>query len=150
MKLTEIKHTQEFATGVCVKNKRPVIIEKSISYIYKKSDIVSNGIAEVRYIPLIWKDKIEFGLMEALLLDYEINPFGHKDLDDIVIRFGWISQDMLQLEWVPIRLLYDKFLNGKLTPTEKNKFQNICRTLSIPMRQMSKVRKDYLNTKKVA
>lgn len=150
MKLTEIKHTQQHATAVSVKNKRPVVIGKSISYIYRKVEKEFNGIVEEHYEPLTWKDKLEYGLIEALLLGYPLDEVDRMDLDKILIRFGWINQDMLQLEWIPVRHLFDKYLNNELTPTEKNKFQNVCRTLAIPMKKMSAIRKEYQNLKKAA
>lgn len=149
MKLTEIKHTTELATAVCITHKRPVVIEKSISYIYQKNIKTFNEVVEEHYYSLTWKNKIEFGLIESLLLGLPIDEMGECDIDNIVIRFGWISQDMLQLEWIPIRHLLDKYLNGELTPTEKNKFQNICRTLAIPMKKMSARRKEYLKSKQL-
>lgn len=149
MLLNEIKHTAEHATGVELKNKFPVIITKSISYIYKTYQKETGTGTEIHYDPVTWKNKLEMGLMEALILGHPLSEVDRMDLENIVIRFGWISKDMYQLEWVPIGLLFDKYLNSDLTSTEKNKFQQICRTLCIPMRELSKRRKVYQESKKV-
>ena len=148
MLLTEIKHTHEHATGVDPKTKFPVIITKSISYIYKRTQRDKGQGMEIHYDPVTWKSRIEMGQIEALLLGLPLTEMDRLDLDNIVIRFGWISKDMYQLEWVPIGHLVDKYLNNDFTPTEKNKFQQICRTLCIPMREMSKCRKAYQDSKK--
>jgi hypothetical protein len=148
MLLNEIKHTADHATGVDPKTKFPVIITKSISYIYKTYQKETGTGTEIHYDPVTWKNKIELGQMESLLLGYALTQVDLLDLQDLVIRFGWISKDMYQLEWVPIGLLFDKYLNNELTPTEKNKFQQICRTLCIPMRELTKRRKVYQESKK--
>ena len=143
MLLSEIKHTPELATGVCGVTRLPVVIEKSISYIYMKVEKEFNGKKEIHYEAVTWKDKISFGQIESLLLDLPLTEIDKMDLDKIMIRFGWISNDMYQLEWVSISDLFRSYLVGDLTPTEKNKFQIICRTLCIPMRKMTAVRKEY-------
>ena len=146
MLLKEIKHTAEHATGVDPKTKFPVIITKSISYIFQTYQKETGTGTEIHYDPVTWKNQIELGIMEALILGKPLTEIERLDLDKIVIRFGWISKDMYQLEWVPFGHLFDKYLNNDLTPTEKNKFQQICRTLCVPMRELTRRRKIYLDS----
>lgn len=146
MLLQEIKHTTEHATGVDPKTKFPVVITKSISYIFQTYQKETGDGTEIHYDPVTWKNKIEMGIMESLILGKPLTDMDRLDLDKIVIRFGWISKDMYQLEWVPFGHLFDKYLNNDLTPTEKNKFQQICRTLCVPMRELTRRRKIYLES----
>lgn len=143
MKLLEIKHTDVHATGVDQQTRFPVIITKSISYIYKRYELDKNPSVEIHYDPVTWKNKIEMGIIEKALLGMELTAMDQLDLEKILIRFGWISKDLYQLEWVPINVLIGKYLDNELTLTEKNKFQQICRTLCIPMRVMSARRKEH-------
>lgn len=138
MKLSNVNHTPEHVTGIIGENKMPVIIAKSISYIYQMNERM-NG--ELHCDALTWKDKIEFSLIESLLLDLPLSDVQRSDLDKIHIRFGWISKEMQQLEWVKIGVLLEGYLNDKHSPTERNKFQQICRTIGISMRVMSVRRK---------
>ena len=147
MYLEQIDYGDEIVTGIDVKTQQFTAIHRSISYIYTRVERTITGNPEVIYRALSWKDKIEFGLIEAALLGYEIDSNEQLDLDKIVIRFGWISKSMLELKWTPLTELIDKYLEGKLNFTERNKFRNICRTLNIPMRTMSKRRKAYQSTK---
>lgn len=147
MLLNEIKHTSEFATGVDSKTKKPVIIQKSISYIYHRYERYETK-PEIHYDAVTWKNQIAYGQLEAMILGLPLTEMDQLDLDKYVIRFGWISKDMYQLEWVPIRKLLLKYLDNQLTSTEKNKFQQICRTLAIPMRTMTARRKEHLDKMK--
>lgn len=138
MRLTEIKHTAETATGVDLNND-VVVIEKAITYLYRRTRTDSNR--QITYRALTFRAVAELVILERLLLGHELNAYERTVVDQLHVRFGWVSQDLLQLNWVPVRTLYENYLNNDQTPTEKNKFQQICRTVSIPMRQLTLQRK---------
>ena len=138
MRLTEIKHTAETATGMDLNND-VVVIEKAITYLYRRTRTDSNR--QITYRALTFHATGELVILERLLLGHELSAYEHAVVDQLHVRFGWVSQDLLQLNWVPVRTLYENYLNNDQTPTEKNKFQQICRTVSIPMRQLTLQRK---------
>ncbi len=138
MRLTEIKHTAETATGVDLNND-VVVIEKAITYLYRRTRTDSNR--QITYRALTFHATGELVILERLLLGQELSAYEHTVVDQLHVRFGWVSQDLLQLNWVPVRTLYENYLNNDQTPTEKNKFQQICRIVSIPMRQLTLQRK---------
>ena len=60
-------------------------------------------------------------------------------LSRIVVRFGWLDKTLGQLQWVPLVDLVDDFVNRNLGPTEKGKFQEICKMLSLSIRESRKL-----------
>lgn len=138
MRLTEIKHTAETATGVDLNNDI-VVIEKAITYLYRRTR--SDGDRQITYRALTFHATAELAILERLLLGHELNAYECNVIDQLEVRFGWVSQDLLQLTWMSVRKLYENYLNNDQTPTEKNKFQQICRTVSIPMRKLTLQRK---------
>ena len=121
-----------------------LIIRIGIKSFFRKTAFSSNNGDSVKVV----KNQIAYGQLEAMILGLPLTEMDQLDLDKYVIRFGWISKDMYQLEWVPIRKLLLKYLDNQLTSTEKNKFQQICRTLAIPMRTMTARRKEHLDKMK--
>ena len=138
MRLTEIKHTAETATGVDLNND-VVVIEKAITYLHRRTRTDSNR--QITYRALTFRATGELSILERLLLGHELTAYERTVVDQLQVRFGWVSQDLLQLNWVPVRTLYENYLNNNQSPTEKNKFQQICRIVSIPMRQLTLQRK---------
>ena len=138
MRLTEIKHTAETATGVDLNND-VVVIEKAITYLYRRTRTDSNR--QITYRALTFRATGELSILERLLLGHELTAYERTVVDQLQVRFGWVSQDLLQLNWVPVRTLYENYHNNNQSPTEKNKFQQICRIVSIPMRQLTLQRK---------
>ena len=60
-------------------------------------------------------------------------------LAKIVVRFGWLDKTLGQLQWVPLVDLVNDFVNRNLGPTEKGKFQEICKMLSLSIREARKL-----------
>ena len=96
---------------------------------------------QITYRALTFHATGELVILERLLQGHELSAYEHTVVDQLHVRFGWVSQDLLQLNWVPVRTLYENYLNNNQSPTEKNKFQQICRIVSIPMRQLTLQRK---------
>ena len=57
-----------------------------------------------------------------------------KLLSNMYVRFGWLDKTLGQLHWLPIVDIVDAFVRRDLTPTEKGKFQEICKMLSLSMK----------------
>ena len=81
MRLTEIKHTAETATGVDLNNDI-VVIEKAITYLYRRTR--SDGDRQITYRALTFHATTELAILERLLLGHELNAYECNVVDQLL------------------------------------------------------------------
>ena len=135
-KYTNVLHQDALILAVNEETNKKISITKSISPLY----VVSDASKTTDYRHLSYKDKEILGLIESFIRG-TLQPSDKQALllSRIVVRFGWLDKTLGQLQWVPLVDLVDDFVNRNLGPTEKGKFQEICKMLSLSIRESRKL-----------
>ena len=135
-KYTNVVHQDALILAVNEETNKKISITKSTSPLY----VVSDASKTIDYRHLSYKDKEILGLIESFIRgSLEPNAKQALLLSRIVVRFGWLDKTLGQLQWVPLVDLVDDFVNRNLGPTEKGKFQEICKMLSLSIRESRKL-----------
>lgn len=135
-KYTNVVHQDNMILALNGETNKKIIITKSTSPLYLVSDASKS--TDYRYIS--YKDKEILSLIESFIRgSLEPNDKEALLLSRIVVRFGWLDKTLGQLQWVPLVDLVDDFVNRNLGPTEKGKFQEICKMLSLSIRESRKL-----------
>ena len=131
-KYTNVLHQDALILAVNEETNKKISITKSTSPLY----VVSDASKTTDYRHLSYKDKEILGLIESFIRGtLQPNDKQALLLSRIVVRFGWLDKTLGQLQWVPLVDLVDDFVNRNLGPTEKGKFQEICKMLSLSIRE---------------
>lgn len=135
-KYTNVVHQDALILAVHEETNKKISITKSTSPLY----VVSDTSKTTDYRHLSYKDKEILSLIESFIRG-SLEPNDKKALllSRIVVRFGWLDKTLGQLQWVPLVDLVDDFVNRNLGPTEKGKFQEICKMLSLSIRESRKL-----------
>lgn len=135
-KYTNVVHQDNFITARNEETNKKIYITKSISPLYTMHD--SSVETAYRHISYIDRDMLK--VIEGFIRG-TIEPTQKEAvlLSIIVVRFGWLDKTLGQLQWVPLVDLVDDFVNRNLGPTEKGKFQEICKMLSLSIRESRKL-----------
>ena len=135
-KYTNVLHQDALILAVNEETNKKISITKSTSPLY----VVSDASKTTDYRHLSYKDKEILGLIESFIRGtLQPNDKQALLLPRIVVRFGWLDKTLGQLQWVPLVDLVDDFVNRNLGPTEKGKFQEICKMLSLSIRESRKL-----------
>lgn len=135
-KYTNVVHQDNMILALNEETNKKISITKSTSPLY----IVSDGSKSTDYRYISYKDKEILSLIESFIRgSLEPNDKEALLLSRIVVRFGWLDKTLGQLNWVPLVDLVDDFVNRNLGPTEKGKFQEICKMLSLSIRESRKL-----------
>ena len=135
-KYTNVVHQDNLILALDDETNKKISITKSTSPLY----VVSDASKTTDYRHLSYKDKEVLSLIESFIRG-TIQPNDKQALllSRIVVRFGWLDKTLGQLQWVPLVDLVDDFVNRNLGPTEKGKFQEICKMLSLSIREARKL-----------
>lgn len=135
-KYSNVVHQDNMILALNEETNKKVSIVKSTSPLY----IMSDGPKSTDYRYISYKDKEILSLIESFIRG-SLEPNDKKALllTRIVVRFGWLDKTLGQLNWVPLVDLVDDFVNRNLGPTEKGKFQEICKMLSLSIRESRKL-----------
>ncbi len=135
-KYVNVVHQDAFILAVHEETNKKISITKSISPLYTIHD--SSKAIDYRHIS--YKDKEILSTIEGFIRG-TLEPTGEQAvmLAKIVVRFGWLDKTLGQLQWVPLVDLVNDFVNRNLGPTEKGKFQEICKMLSLSIREARKL-----------
>lgn len=135
-KYTNVVHQDDMILALNEETNKKISITKSTSPLY----FVSDGTKSTNYRYISYKDKEILSLIESFIRGtLEPNDKQVLLLSRIVVRFGWLDKTLGQLRWVPLVDLVDDFVNRNLEPTEKGKFQEICKMLSLSIRESRKL-----------
>ena len=135
-KYTNVVHQDNLILALDDETNKKISITKSTSPLYVVSDVSKT----TDYRHLSYKDKEILGLIESFIRGtLQPNDKQALLLSRIVVRFGWLDKTLGQLQWVPLVDLVDDFVNRNLGPTEKGKFQEICKMLSLSIRESRKL-----------
>ena len=135
-KYTNVVHQDNLIIALDDETNKKISITKSTSPLY----VVSDASKTTDYRHLSYKDKEILGLIESFIRGtLQPNDKQALLLSRIVVRFGWLDKTLGQLQWVPLVDLVDDFVNRNLGPTEKGKFQEICKMLSLSIRESRKL-----------
>ena len=135
-KYTNVVHQDNLILALDDETNKKISITKSTSPLY----VVSDASKTTDYRHLSYKDKEILGLIESFIRGtLQPNDKQALLLSRIVVRFGWLDKTLGQLQWVPLVDLVDDFVNRNLGPTEKGKFQEICKMLSLSIRESRKL-----------
>ena len=135
-KYTNVLHQDALILAVNEETNKKISITKSTSPLY----VVSDTSKTTDYRHLSYKDKEILGLIESFIRGtLQPNDKQALLLSRIAVRFGWLDKTLGQLHWVPLVVLVDDFVNRNLGPTEKGKFQEICKMLSLSIRESRKL-----------
>lgn len=135
-KYSNVVHQDNTILALNEETNKKVSIVKSISPLY----IVSDGSKSTDYRYISYKDKEILSLIESFIRgSLEPNDEKARLLSRIVVRFGWLDKTLGQLHWMPLVDIVDNFVNRNLGPTEKGKFQEICKMLSLSIRESRKL-----------
>ena len=135
-KYSNVVHQDNTILALNEETNKKVSIVKSTSPLY----IVSDGSESTDYRYISYKDKEILSLIESFIRgSLEPNDEKARLLSRIVVRFGWLDKTLGQLHWMPLVDLVDDFVNRNLGPTEKGKFQEICKMLSLSIRESRKL-----------
>ena len=135
-KYTNVVHQDNLILALDDETNKKISITKSTSPLY----VVSDASKTTDYRHLSYKDKEILGLIESFIRgSLEPNDKQALLLSRIVVRFGWLDKTLGQLQWVPLVDLVDDFVNRNLGPTEKGKLQEICKMLSLSIRESRKL-----------
>ena len=135
-KYTNVVHQDNLILALDDTTNKKISITKSTSPLY----VVSDASKTIDYRHLSYKDKEILGLIESFIRgSLEPNDKQRLLLFRVVVRFGWLDKALGQLQWVPLVDLVDDFVNRNLGPTEKGKFQEICKMLSLSIREARKL-----------
>ena len=132
-KYTNVVHQDNLILALDDTTNKKISITKSTSPLY----VVSDASKTIDYRHLSYKDKEILG--SFIRGSLEPNAKQALLLSRIVVRFGWLDKTLGQLQWVPLVDLVDDFVNRNLGPTEKGKFQEICKMLSLSIRESRKL-----------
>lgn len=135
-KYTDVVHQDNLILALDEGTNKKISITKSTSPLY----VVSDTSKTIDYCHLSYKDKEVLSLIESFIRG-ALQPNDEQALllSRIVVRFGWLDKTLGQLHWVPLVDLVDDFVNRNLGPTEKGKFQEICKILSLSIRESRKL-----------
>ena len=135
-KYTNVVHQDNLILALDDETNKKISITKSTSPLY----VVSDASKTTDYRHLSYKDKEVLSLIESFIRGtLQPNDKQALLLSRIVVRFGWLDKTLGQLQWVPLIDLVDDFVNRNLGPTEKGKFQEICKMLSLSIRESRKL-----------
>ena len=135
-KYTNVVHQDNLILALDDETNKKISITKSTSPLY----VVSDASKTTDYRHLSYKDKEILGLIESFIRGtLQPNDKQALLLSRIVVRFGWLDKTLGQLQWVPLVDLVDDFVNRNLGPTEKGKFQEICKMLTLSNRKSRKL-----------
>ena len=135
-KYTNVVHQDNLILALDEGTNKKISITKSTSPLY----VVSDASKTTDYRHLSYKDKEVLSLIESFIRGtLQPNDKQALLLSRIVVRFGWLDKTLGQLQWVPLVDLVDDFVNRNLGPTEKGKFQEICKMLSLSIRESRKL-----------
>ena len=135
-KYTNVVHQDNLIPALDEGTNKKISITKSTSPLY----VVSDASKTTDYRHLSYKDKEVLSLIESFIRGtLQPNDKQALLLSRIVVRFGWLDKTLGQLQWVPLIDLVDDFVNRNLGPTEKGKFQEICKMLSLSIRESRKL-----------
>ena len=135
-KYTNVVHQDNLILALDEGTNKKISITKSTSPLY----VVSDASKTTDYRHLSYKDKEVLSLIESFIRGtLQPNDKQALLLSRIVVRFGWLDKTLGQLQWVPLIDLVDDFVNRNLGPTEKGKFQEICKMLSLSIRESRKL-----------
>lgn len=135
-KYTQVQHLGKTITAIDSSTGAQVTIQKSIAVLYQKYD-TADGIS---YTAITYNQRDLLRLIENFIRGGgPLKATQALLLSGIVVRFGWLDKTLGQLEWVPLVDLVDDFVNRELGPTEKGKFQEICKVLSLSIREARKL-----------
>ena len=135
-KYTNVVHQDNLILALDDETNKKISITKSTSPLY----VVSDASKTTDYRHLSYKDKEVLSLIESFIRGtLQPNDKQALLLSRIVVRFGWLDKTLGQLQWVPLVDLVDDFVNRNLGPTEKGKFQEICKMLSLSIRESRKL-----------
>ena len=136
---TDVKHFKvgmELNIGATIiETNSPIIIVKSISSIYRRQ--LTNDTTHM--LPVTFKDQDVLNALRNLVLGGEyarsISVHDKERLNNTFIRVGWLDKKLVQLKWVPVVDLVQRFVDGTLTPTEKSKFREVTKALSLGFKE---------------
>lgn len=133
MNYSDVKHGDTSITAKRFDNV-PVVIDKSISNIYQ-CHVVNKTTGAVHYNAITYNNQQVMRLIENFIRGRAyFSEDDRKQLNNIVVRFGWLDKTLNQLIWVPLVDLVEKFVRKELRGTEKGKFQEICKQLSLSLK----------------
>lgn len=135
-KYTNVIHQGNFILAVNEETNKKINITKSISPLYT----VHDSLKATDYRHISYKDREMLNTIESFIRG-SLETTGEQAvlLSKIVVRFGWLDKTLGQLQWVPLVDLVNDFVNRDLGPTEKGKFQEICKMLSLSIKEARKL-----------
>lgn len=143
MNYTNVTHKDDTISAYTGTNDQLVLIHKSISVLYRYSEekhpVARNGVVyqEVAkcYIPITYTSQKAMLAVEKLIMgDRYLRQEEIDLLKTVYVRFGWLDRTLGQLRWVPLIDLVESFVRKELEGTEKGKFQEICKMLSLSLK----------------
>lgn len=133
MNYQNVRHTHSVISAINSQGKE-VVIDKSIANLYH-CKVVNKETGKIHYDAITYMDQQTLRLVENFIRGRAFfSPDDRKTLNNIVVRFGWLDKTLNQLIWVPLVDLVEKFVRKELKGTEKGKFQEICKQLSLSLR----------------
>lgn len=111
---------------------RLINIDKTVSVIYQRKE----SRLLIKYEAVNYTCIDTLSIMEDFIRGRGDLPKHRAEvLDRIYIRFGWLDKTLGQLYWVPFKVLVQKFVDKELVGTELGKFKEICKVLSLSIRE---------------
>ena len=69
--------------------------------------------------------------------DYlKIKDYDKDIINSIVVRCGWMDKNLNSLQFIPLTDLIKRIRSGEASSKEKRKLQEICKQLSLSMRDI--------------
>lgn len=133
MNYSNVTHSDKYILAN-IPNGKEVVIDKSIANLYH-CKVINKETGRIHYNAITYMDQQTLRLVENFIRGRAFfSDSDRKTLNNIVVRFGWLDKTLNQLIWVPLVDLVEKFVRKELKGTEKGKFQEICKQLSLSLR----------------
>ena len=112
---------------------RRVFIVESISFIFEV--IVDEEMNTVRYRPVNYKD-----VKVLTAIDNYLRGVRHNKaiIERLVIRYGWMDRRLSNLSFVNLTDFMKNIRQGDGTSTDQRKLQELCKQLSLSMKNVLK------------
>lgn len=119
------------------------IMQRSLSQLYIRAESLDNPMtANIRFDAITYKHSELMQLIEYFIKgERYFDPWDRQKLNMVVVRFGWFDKHLKQLWFVPLVDIVEKFVEGTMSGSERCKFQEVLKQLSLS----AKVARKYHN-----
>lgn len=121
--------------------KKIVMVDKGISFIYQIVETATH----TNYRMITYRDRELLDCIERFILGVHLSNVEYSLLSKVVIRFGWVDTELLQISWVSLSEMVEGFVNKTLEPSHRNKFNFVLRQLSLSTKEARKAHRQFEN-----